>query len=64
MMKKNILIILPWLPYPTTSGGNKAMFNGILAIKDYYRTHVLYVDNSKVKKNIALKEISNKLDYV
>jgi glycosyltransferase involved in cell wall biosynthesis len=32
MKKKSILIILPWLPYPLTSGGHQALYNGIVAI--------------------------------
>lgn len=32
--KKNILFILPKLPWPLNSGGNQAMFNGLASVKD------------------------------
>ncbi len=46
-MKKNILIILPWLPWPLTSGGNQAMFNGIKAIQDECNVFVAYMEGRK-----------------
>lgn len=39
---KNILFILPWLPYPLNSGGRQAIYNGILAIKDQYNIFITY----------------------
>ena len=41
-MKKNILLILPWLPWPLNSGGNQAMFNSIKAIKDIANVIAIY----------------------
>lgn len=41
-MKQNILFILPWIPYPLTSGGHQALFNGIAAIKDDFNIYVTY----------------------
>lgn len=42
MEKKNILFIIPWLPYPMVSGGHQALYNGILAIKNDFNVYVVY----------------------
>ena len=34
MKKKSILFIHPFFPYPLMPGGNQALFNGFLAVKD------------------------------
>ncbi len=41
---KNMLVILPWIPYPLKSGGNQAVFNGIQSIKDKYNVSVFCID--------------------
>ena len=41
-MKKNILFILPNLPWPLDSGGNQAMYNGILAAKNIFNVYITY----------------------
>lgn len=41
-MKKNILFIIPWFPYPMKSGGHQAIFNGIAAIKDDFNIYLTY----------------------
>lgn len=41
-MKKRILFILPYIPYPLVSGGHQAIFNGIRAVKDDYNVFVAY----------------------
>lgn len=41
-MKKKILFIHPFLPYPLTSGGHQALFNGIMSVKDDYDVYVTY----------------------
>lgn len=46
-MKKNILIILPWLPWPLNSGGDQAMFNGIKAIQNDCNVVVVYMEGRK-----------------
>lgn len=43
-MKKKILIVLPWFPYPLNSGGNQAICNGIKALVGDYDVSVLYID--------------------
>lgn len=44
-MKKKILFILPWLPYPMKSGGHQALFNGIAAIKNDFDIYLTYEAN-------------------
>lgn len=39
---KNVLLIIPFLPYPLESGGHQALFNGIKAIKDDYNVFITY----------------------
>lgn len=39
---KSILYILPFFPYPLTSGGHQALFNGIMAVKDFYNVSLAY----------------------
>lgn len=41
--KKTILFVLPWLPYPFTSGGHQALYNGIAAVANYMNVLVTYV---------------------
>lgn len=41
-MKRNILFVLPFLPYPMVSGGHQALFNGIACIKDDYNIFIAY----------------------
>ena len=56
MNKKNILFILPFMPYPLESGGHQALFNGIRAIKDHYNVFVSYaaIDNDIYRRNEQL----------
>lgn len=51
-MGKKILFILPCLPYPLTTGGHQAMFNGIKACIDSMDVNVVYMAgrNDKLKK--------------
>lgn len=44
-MPKNILFILPWLPYPLKSGGHQAIFNGIKAVVEDYNVFITYDKN-------------------
>lgn len=41
-MKKNLLFILPFLPYPLTTGGHQAIFNGITCVKDDFNIYIAY----------------------
>lgn len=62
-MRKNVLIILPWLPWPLNSGGNQAMFNGIKAIQNDCNVVVVYMEGRKdryVQDRLQLnKELPN-----
>lgn len=40
----NILIILPWLPYPYDTGGNQAVFNEINALRNVMNVHLMCFD--------------------
>lgn len=44
---KNILFILPWLPYPLKSGGHQAIYNGIKAAVDDYNVFITYDKNEE-----------------
>ena len=39
---KNILFVLPFFPFPLESGGHQAIFNGIIAVKDYANIFITY----------------------
>lgn len=41
-MRRSILIILPFFPYPIVSGGHLALFNSIISIKDDYDVFLTY----------------------
>ena len=51
---KKILFVLPFLPYPMTSGGSQAIFNGINVVKDAFDVYVTFdasnTDNTNVDK--------------
>lgn len=42
MKEKRILFVLPWFPYPMTSGGKQAVFNGIRAVAGYATIFLTY----------------------
>ncbi len=41
-MKKNVLLIEPFIPYPLISGGHQAIYNGIAIMKDIANIHLVY----------------------
>jgi len=41
-MRKNVLLIEPFIPYPLTSGGHQAIFNGIAIMKDIANVYLVY----------------------
>lgn len=45
MGKKNILFVLPWLPYPLKSGGHQAIYNGIKAICNDFNIIITFITN-------------------
>lgn len=52
-MKKNILLILPFFPYPLTSGGHQAIFNGIKALSNFANVHIVYWEARKDRNIIS-----------
>lgn len=49
---KKILFVLPFLPYPMTSGGAQAIFNGIDVVKDELDVYVTFESKAIDKENI------------
>ena len=50
---QSILFIIPWLPYPLSSGGHQALFNGIASVAGDYDVYIAYNarDNEEYHKN-------------
>mgnify|MGYP002860947899 CR=1 FL=1 len=42
MSRKKILFVLPFNPYPLTTGGSQAIFNGIDVVKDELEVYVTF----------------------
>lgn len=57
----NILIILPWLPYPYDTGGNQAVANAIDAIRYEMNVHLVCIDGEKnrIRKQRLQKDFPN-----
>lgn len=49
---KKILFVLPFLPYPMTSGGSQAIFNGIDVVKDELNVYVTFESKATDNENI------------
>lgn len=49
-MKKNLLFVLPFLPYPLVSGGHQAIYNGIMAVKDDFNIFIAYYQQAAEKQ--------------
>lgn len=45
-MRKNVLLIEPFIPYPLVSGGHQAIYNGIAAMMDVANVYVVYAHTS------------------
>lgn len=54
-MKHNVLIILPWLPYPLNTGGNQATFNCIEALKNDIQFHIAFMTGSQEQERCLKK---------
>ena len=39
---RKILFVLPFFPFPMTTGGHQALFNGIFAVKDKYDIYLVF----------------------
>lgn len=55
-MKPNVLVILPWLPYPLNTGGNQATFNCIEALKKDLQFHIAFM-NGSYEQERSLKQL-------
>lgn len=51
-----ILFIHPFLPYPLTSGGHQALFNGLMAVKDDVEATLVYSAVDNEAHHLAQKE--------
>ena len=58
---KNILFILPWLPYPLKSGGHQAIFNGIKAVVNDYNVFITYSENETEDSSLTQQELIKEL---
>ena len=60
-MKKNVLFIVPFIPYPLISGGHQAIFNGIAIMKDIANVHLVYTHttwkDTSVEDRIQLEKM-------
>lgn len=63
-MKKNVLFIIPWLPYPMVSGGHQALFNGIAAVKDDFKIFIAYEATNTEEYRISESEFLRKIPNV
>lgn len=65
MKKKNILFVLPWLPFPMESGGHQAIFNGISAVTDDFNVFITYPTDDpeadKINRAKLSKDLNNKI---
>lgn len=61
---KNVLIVSPVFPYPLTSGGHQAIFNGMACLKGVANVFLVYTSTeSKVKKGECVN-LEEKLPFV
>lgn len=61
---KNILIIVPWIPFPLKSGGNQAIFNGIQSIKNSCNVSVFCIDYMPWRKKDFLSKLRSEFSGV
>lgn len=67
MHKRNLLLIVPFLPYPLTSGGHQAVYNEIDVLREKYNIFVTYKskrdDSADVEKFNGLWDNVKALPY-
>ena len=56
-----MLFILPYLPYPLTTGGHQALFSGLMALKDDVNIVITYEEWDDEDRTDDIAEIKNKL---
>ena len=64
MERKNVLIIMPWLPYPLISGGHQGLFNGIAAIHNDIDVSVAFIVEDEYQYLDALEGFQKELPNV
>lgn len=53
-MKRNILFILPFIPYPLSSGGHQALLNGIISTNDEYNVFLCFrIENTESNRELV-----------
>lgn len=52
-MKQKILFVLPFNPYPLTSGGSQAIFNGIDVVRDEFDVYITFESFAEDEDNVA-----------
>lgn len=61
---KNVLIVTPFFPYPLTSGGHQAIFNGMACLKGVANVFLVHnTTESKVKKG-ECRKLEENLPFV
>lgn len=58
---KNLLFILPFLPYPLKSGGHQAIFNGIRAVVNDYNVFITYCEDKTEDNSLTQQELIKEL---
>jgi glycosyltransferase involved in cell wall biosynthesis len=61
--KKNVLIVLPFNPYPLISGGHQAIFNGISILENIANVYLMVNTTESQYKKGALDALKHKLPY-
>lgn len=59
--KPNMLFILPYLPYPLTTGGHQALFSGLMALKDDVNIIITYEGWDDEDRTDDIADIKKKL---
>lgn len=61
--KKNVLIVLPFNPYPLISGGHQAIFNGISILENIANVYLMVNTTESQYKKGSLEELKQALPF-
>lgn len=61
---KNVLIVSPFFPYPLTSGGHQAIFNGMACLKGVANVYLVYTSRESWVKKGECAKLEEKLPFV
>lgn len=61
---KNVLIVSPFFPYPLTSGGHQAIYNGMACLKGVANVFLVYTTTESRFKKGECMELEQKLPFV